>query len=71
MAANPSSGLATCLSGFPNSTLSLGMEHNVPLGIGKRHPLQTVLVVGYWGLTPYQQLWSYHGDSKVGNLFSL
>ena len=22
---------------------------------------------GYWGLTLYQQLWSYHGENKVGN----
>ena len=30
-----------------------------------------VRVPGCWGLKPYQQLWSYHDKSKVGNLFSL
>ena len=29
------------------------------------------LLVGCSGLMPYQQLWSYHGESKVGDLFSL
>ena len=28
-------------------------------------------LVGCLVLTPYQQLWSYHGESKVGHVFGL
>ena len=28
-------------------------------------------LVGCWGLTQYQHLWSCDGESNVGNIFSL
>ena len=38
---------------------------------GKGYKRKIVWLVGCWGLTQYQQLWSYHGENKFGNLISL
>ena len=36
--------------------------------VAKPHVIVKVRVSECWGLTSYQHLWSFHGESMVGNL---